>query len=273
MPATATGNSYLSCFLTCRKKFYWKHILKLEPRELDKNLETGSATHIGLAEWEVSHISELALDKAKAYLESVNMTQEWDITEAILKAYFESFKSSPLQLIVPEFETSIKIGPWTYTMRIDGIAILDKHFYVLEHKTTGLGASLFFRKFQVDRQITGYILGAQQYCPDKEIIGVFVNGLFKPRRNKSGLGPVSPPQRELILRTPFQFDLFLNDTERIFEQIEVAKYAHRSNLDCFYQNTDACVNFNRTCEYMDLCKYGPKPELIEALFKTEESET
>ena len=113
MPATATGNSYLSCFLTCRKKFYWKHILKLEPRELDKNLETGSATHIGLAEWEVSHISELALDKAKAYLESVNMTQEWDITEAILKAYFESFKSSPLQLIVPEFETSIKIGPWT----------------------------------------------------------------------------------------------------------------------------------------------------------------
>jgi len=273
MGATVSGNSYLSVFLTCRKKFKWKDILGLQPNTLDKNQETGSAAHIGLAEWHENHIPKVALDKAKAYLESVNMSQEWDITEAILKAYFNKFKNSQLQLVIPEFETSIKIGSWTYTMKIDGIAILDKHFYLLEHKTSGLGSSLFFRKFQIDRQITGYMLGAQQACPDKEIIGVFVNGLFKPKRNKGGLGQVPEPERELFLRTEEQFKVFKEDTEAIFTEIENCKLALDRGLDWFYQNTEACVNFNRVCEYMELCKYGPLPELIEALFKSEKKET
>lgn len=269
--ATPTGNSYLSCFVTCRAKFKWRHIYGLQPKELDKNLETGSATHLALADWHISHIPEQALDIARAYLEDQNMSQEWDITEAILKAYFDKFKGSPLQVIIPEFETSIKVGDWTYTMKIDGIAILDHHFYVLEHKTSGLSPSLFFRKFQVDRQVTGYILGAQAQCPDKEIIGVFINGLFKPQRRKTGLTQASV-ERELVLRTPYQFEIFLRDTERMFAQIEECKGLYEMGRDAYYQNTEACSNFNRTCEYIDLCKYGPKEDLILAMFQTKESE-
>lgn len=271
MPATPTGNSYLSVFQVCRKKWFWKNILNLQPKELEKTLETGSAVHIGLEEWEKSHLSELALDKAKAYLESSNMIQEWDITEACLKAYFLKFQNSPFQMVIPEFETSIKIGPWSYTMKIDGIGILDKHFYILEHKTSGMSPSIFFRKFQVDRQVSGYILGAQEHCPDKEIIGVFINGIFKPQRRKTGLTEAKI-ERELILRTPFQLEVFKSDTIAIFEELEEAKahYVMNGSTSLFYQNTNACSDFNRVCEYMDLCKYGPKEEIIQALFFTGE---
>lgn len=271
MPATATGNSYLSVFQTCRKKWLWKFFLGLQPKELDKNLETGSAVHLGLEEWEKNRIPEVALDKARTYLESVNMNQEWDITEACLKAYFFKFQNSPFQMVIPEFETSIQLGPWTYTMKIDGIGILDKHFYILEHKTTGLGASVFFRKFQVDRQISGYILGAQQQCPDKEIVGVFINGIFKPQRRKTGLTEAKV-ERELILRTSYQMEVFKADTIRIFEEIEEAKalWTMTGDHSLFYQNTNACSDFNRTCEYLDLCKYGPTESLIQSLFFKEE---
>jgi hypothetical protein len=165
-------------------------------------------------------------------------------------------KDKELNFIVQEFETSINVGGFTYTMRIDGIARYLNEFYVVEHKTCSQALPTYFKQFENDRQITGYLLGVQKEIPHMIVGGIIVNALKKPKKLKTGY---SQPEyeRAILLRTEYQIDWWKQDTIKTFEEIEQCKATGG-----WTHNTKECYAFNSPCPYLSLCKYGPMPALM-----------
>lgn len=165
-------------------------------------------------------------------------------------------KELSLEFLVQEFESSIKIGNYTYTMRIDGIARYLDGFYVVEHKTTSQSLKSYFHHYENDRQVTGYLLGVKAEMPSMAVEGIVINALKKPDKLKVGYGQPEY-ERAIVLRTNHQISWWLGDTLKVFEDIENCKA-----LGKWYRNTKECYAFNSPCPYLSLCKYGAMPKLM-----------
>lgn len=255
---TRTGNSYIQTFLSCRRKFYWQEVYQggLTPKEESPNLTIGRAVHEALATWHT--YQDLPLSLKALELVIPQSSPSYGLALATFVGYTKAYpREQSLEFLVQEFETSIKVGEFTYTMRIDGIARYLNEFYVVEHKTTGQSLKSYFNHYENDRQVTGYLLGVKAEMPSMRVAGIVINALKKPAKLKTGYGEPAY-DRAIILRTDRQMSWWLNDTISIFEDIGRCYY----ETGDWYCNTKECYAFNAPCPYISLCKYGPLPALM-----------
>lgn len=269
---TRTGNSYIQEFLNCPRKHYWHQERGLVPKgEIDHNLRIGLACHEALEVWHTKADQQAAILAIENVIEPTN--EHWGMAIATMLGYIKFDQASPLHLVVQEFETSIPIaGGYVYTMRIDGIANLDGKFYVVEHKTTSEYLSTYFRRYQNNWQVTGYLQGVKKEVGHLETSGIIINALQKPRKQKNGYGEPAYG-RELVVRSEYQVEQFLSGVSLAFEEIDDTRikehaYPRRLAERAWRQNTQYCHAYNKSCEYLDLCKYGSS-ETILALYNNQ----
>lgn len=280
MGATASGNSYLSIFKRCRRKFYFRHVRRLVGKDRSPALDIGTLCHTAL-----QVLPHAGLDKALLAMElqwKEEMEEDWedncqvlDLAVVLIKGYAQEYSNDPFTSIMDEFEFSFNISPYVYTGKIDRIVRgPDGNFYVMEHKTSGEVPSVHLRRFFNDPQITGYYIGAQQALKNlggAKLAGVIVDGLYKPRAKKDGSYPPITEKnfvREVFTRSVEQVEEFLSNTEEVFKQISQAA----GSIEAYYKCEGACFDFFRPCEYLDLCKFGIDERVINAKFDIEEVE-
>jgi hypothetical protein len=143
--------------------------------------------------------------------------------------------------------------------RTDGVIEMYKSIFLLEQKTTSSTArNNFWKKFQLDTQVRGYVYGVWKVTgvlPN----GVLINAIIKHQKQitvngekKYQLDPFNVGfEREPIIITKDDLIDFEKDIIKVANDYEEA--FRTGNI---YKNTNSCFSYNRQCYYFDLCKRG-----------------
>jgi len=238
----------LSDFLTCRKKYYWRHQRQLAPIEKPAAPTFGHACHTA---WAVYYRGGSVEDALKAFEDEY---KDFEVPEGdkrtmelglkVLKDYFKRYAHNPFKVIDVEVSHKVEISDaLTYAARIDTIIDWGGRIYVMEHKTTSALGARFFDQFKLCHQVDGYVFA----CEDKygKCDGVLIDACLVAKTKFNCL-------RDIVGRDEGHSERFREELQEIARNIEWAN-KHKS----YIQNKGACDYYGQ-CIYKDLCRYGEK---------------
>ncbi len=148
--------------------------------------------------------------------------------------------------------------------------------FLFLYTTTSRLDAKFFKQFNPNMQIDGYIYGAEMYA-GKKCFGAVVNALEswkelkRPTERSKKLEDhyARDPQK----RNPAQLEDFKNQVEGMVDDIlNCERVGISKERDAFYQNKAQCMSYDYACPYKDLCMYGESDRLIESSYNLEKWE-
>ena len=248
----------LSCFQTCRKKFYYFAIRHLQPKKKEAPIAFGIAIHNALDIFYTEGLDSVVKQFKETYVDF----EEDDIrTKAngvlLLETYAEKYKNEPFKIVgKPEGAFTFKIDDIDYVGKIDLPVEWDGQLWIMEHKTTASMRSNFFDQFMLDKQLIGYILAVEAYM-GKECTGSVINALevWKPVQKVSAKtkAPFDHFARCPITKSKEAKENFKLNVKRIVRDIEWCKENDEwYGTECKH----ACIFYFKKCPYFDLCFYG-----------------
>jgi len=191
-------------FRKCKRKFFWKYIMRLRPRFRDAALAIGSAFHDAVAEWygskrsSMAKIAERYVEKLEAEFAENNEAydqKEYDKFEGGIQAlmgmlcgyadvYSEDRKKWPIDKDLIEAEFCIDMDDFDFAGKID-LVVPGKKPFIVEHKTAAKIGDSYVDRLPMDTQVRAYIFGAQ-YGLDIKVRKVLYDVIRKPSiRRKS----------------------------------------------------------------------------------------
>jgi hypothetical protein len=148
--------------------------------------------------------------------------------------------------------------PIYFTGRTDAVITLQSVIWLLETKTSAMTGNIFFDRFYLDFQPTGYLYGIWKQTGVRPH-GFLLNVVKKPQKRAADQFNVTF-EREPYLRTDEDLQRF--EHELI---IQAQDYEDAWEKKRIYMNTKSCTNYNRRCYFWDLCKrHG---EMIDGEFR------
>jgi hypothetical protein len=258
-------NSTISCFQTCRRKYYFRHVLHLQPKIKGTALLFGSAIHEGLDTYYITKDVEKAVDSFRANYQD----REGDeirtlaIGEKLLRTYAKKYANEPFTPIdKPEEGFVFPIGDILYGGRMDLPVDWDGQLWVVEHKTTTRLTGSYFDQFELDKQITGYIVGIEEYY-GRKCTGCVLN-VMEPwkepiRKTSKTKAPFDHFLRKAIQRSTALKDRFKYNVQCIVRDI---LWCEENNEFQEAEKKEACFYYNRPCPFLNLCIYGADEKFI-----------
>lgn len=136
----------------------------------------------------------------------------------------------------------------------------------IEHKTTTAYSksskfrSTFVDSFSPNSQVDGYAYALHMLFPGEKVGGVWVDAALVHKTENDAFMFI-PVERQIQ-----QLDGWLWETRSWIDQIEgnrimAAEFVEPGDpyMAAFPKNTNSCFDFNRSCQYLDLCKAWPNP--------------
>jgi len=252
----------LSTFTTCPMKYKLFILDGLAPKEKPTSLSFGGAIHSALSCWFATNDVEKSIQTFKEnYQERENDTLRTIPTgERLLREYFETYKEEPFKIIYNERSFVAELGkfrredyaiekwePINYAGRFDGIILWGKSVYVLEHKTTTRLTYGYFRQFELNLQMDGYVYLCKALVGRCDGVIVDVLAVNRSNEKERQARKTSNYYRNIVNRTPQQLESFRKDVIR-----QVKAMHHAAAYNSFYQNKSWC-NIYGTCPYRDIC--------------------
>lgn len=296
--------SSLRLFRTCKRKFFWTYIMRLEPRGISIPLLVGLYFHEFLEAWLRTKRAKTELiiarytDKLRERLEE--MSSEFGINlqgkvtwfPAMLFAYTERYaddrkKTNPKQDIL-EKEFCVQLDGFKFGGKIDHCAFRDGQFIHVEHKTTSRITRDYIRRLPLDAQIRGYVFGERNNIwGSLKVRKVLYDVVLKPQlrqgKNETEDGylnrviqdyqanpqkyfyrEVIPIHDEDILA--FEHELHQTHSEYMW----ILENAIRDRIDPLHPrlwtpNDAACYDYNTLCAFASPCTVG-LDKISECLF-------
>lgn len=265
----------LSMFQECRRKYYFWGVKHLQPKTKSNALLFGTIIHDVLDIWYL----EKDLDKAVAYIKENFHNKEGDDLRTVENAtkliteYARVYKDEPFTIVgKPEAGFVMPIDDILFGGRLDLMIDWDGELWILEHKTCSRLDGNFFKQFDVDKQVTGYIIGAE-FAFGKKVKGAWINAL-EPW--KQLVRPTSRSkkiedhyQRSPVTKNRAMKERFLLNVKRIVRDIKWCE-----GNDEFYEaeKKEVCRSYNYDCPYKELCIWGEDARTIEREFRVEKWE-
>jgi len=265
----------LSTFLECRKKYYYRMVRHLTPKVTSAPLEFGGAIHKALEMWYNSN----SMDKAIAIFRETYKDREGDSLrtqengEKLLRWYAKVYAKEPFTLAAkPEIGFVYPIGDILYAGRIDLPVRWGKELWIVEHKTASVLNFNYFKQFDLDFQITGYILCAEAYFGEK-CFGCVVNAL-QPWKETKRVTEKTKKAEEHFYRDPKTRTTQLRERFKLNVQRYVRDILWCEKENEFYEceRKDQCYSYNSECPFKTLCMYGEDHRVIEREYKVEKWE-
>lgn len=262
----------ISTFVQCRKKYYYRMVKHLAPIRVSAPLTFGKVMHDALATYYTD-----GLEKAIALFRETYVNPEGEELRTVetgircLETYAEVYKKEPFVLAsTPEVGFVIPMGDVLWGGRLDLPVIWDGDLYVFEHKTTTQLNTNYIKQFDLDGQITGYAVGAEEFF-GKKCLGCIVNviELWKPliRPRATSKKPDEHFLRAPIARSQFMKDTFKRNVNLVVKEI---KKCHETNEWCGAYSRDVCRSYNSDCPYKALCQFGEDERIIKREFIVDE---
>ncbi|KKL04064.1 hypothetical protein LCGC14_2619820, partial [marine sediment metagenome] len=147
--------------------------------------------------------------------------------------------------------------------RTDAVIKWNKLIWLLETKTTAITGDIFYKRWFLDFQPTGYIYGIWKSTGLRPH-GFILNIVKKPNRRAHDQFAFGF-EREPYLSSDEDLQEFESEITMIAEDYEEAMRKKR-----VYKNPSSCIAYNRTCYYWDMCKRHHVPG--EGEFRTREKD-
>lgn len=250
------SHSRASTFLTCPRKYKYSYIDNREPIEPDEVLEFGTAWH-GLLEAHYKGLGVPALRPNPAKKLTKHSTAFLNRAYDLYRGFHQPFD----EVLMVEEEREVPLGPDVLVCRFDGLVRHAGEVWVLEIKTTSSDispGSYYWERLVLNQQVSWYLLAATQL--GHKPAGVIYDVLRKPnlRRGKNETAdeftsrcltdlnryPEKYFARETITRT---------NTELLEAETNLHEIAKLCEAGVYPQNTSACFNFGRQCEFGPVC--------------------
>lgn len=280
-------------FCECPRKYKYEFLDKLEPSRIFWPFRTGRSYHAGLAEWyrrmqakqqESGNISvtmtvedqqasidyaDLEMKKGLDLDASPSLATEVEIegvaVDELLTSYFSKYPDeSEWRILEVEKEIGVVMGGEVFTFRND---LIVEHMGIrkvmtVDHKGSGQWASVLFKQYQLDDQMTGYVKGLQVAYPELAVDGFIINGLGKvPSAGKKRSG-FPWFERENFLRSPADTDRWLRNRQAKRQQIRMCEAT-----GFWPMYTTSCVKWGRECDFLPACKDHEDPAIMESLYR------
>ncbi|KKK72820.1 hypothetical protein LCGC14_2900060, partial [marine sediment metagenome] len=257
----------IDTFQTCRRKFYWSMVKDIQLKHKSNTLLFGGAVHECL----VTHYTEGNEAAIKRFGLEYKDVEGDDLRtvangEKLMRVYGEVYKHEPFTLSgKPEIGFVIPLSNCMYGGRID-LPIEWDGMWVMEHKHTASLTPKYFRQFDLCKQVTGYIVGLEEYT-GKKCTGCMVNVLQPWKEVKRVTAKTKKPEdhylRCPVTRSPELKSRWKTNIERIVRDIKWCEsndewYEAEKKEMCFYYNVD--------CPYKTLCQYGYDERIIKRDF-------
>jgi hypothetical protein len=145
--------------------------------------------------------------------------------------------------------------PHFFKGRTDAVVQWMTKVWLFEHKTNSQAPEIFYKRYLLDAQATGYMYGIWRQLgvrPEGFILNV-IQKPYKNAKDQLSVGFGREPyfrSSEDLERFALEFVEQANDYERAF------RAADGGNTAAVYMNTKSCTNYSRQCYYMDYCQRG-----------------
>ena len=179
--------SSLKLFRKCKRKWYWRYIMRLKPKWSDANLLIGSATHSALGQWyknsKISNVKFMRLLKKEsvkleeAFQVSADYYDQDDLDKAettlktfqgMIRGYIDIYRSDLKDWIVDpknvEREFTVVFDDFDLFGIVDLLPVnrKTKKQLIVEHKTASKIGDTYIDRLPLDTQVRGYICGAKK---------------------------------------------------------------------------------------------------------------
>lgn len=172
--------SALRTFRTCRRKFFWRYVMRLGLEGINPNLVFGSAVHDALADWYCGKRTSMAKIAERYTKKLLEMTQQdtalqdqgdfdkWNQLLATFRGmmvgYSEVYAQDKKRWNVTrenvEREFFVDFGDYAFAGKVD-LIVSDKDGPLLvEHKTASQVGQSYIERLVLDTQIRSYVFGA-----------------------------------------------------------------------------------------------------------------
>ena len=162
----------------------------------------------------------------------------------------EPFNTDPTKPWLNCQQTELCWQPHYFRGKTDAVISWKGKIWLLEHKTTAMTGNIFYDKFMLDFQTTGYLYGIGKSLGTRPH-GFLLNVLKKPNKNAKDQLSVSF-EREPYLRTDEDILRFEKEFIHSAEDYENAVTQNRWTMDGAWN--ESCVKYNRRCYFWDVCK-------------------
>jgi len=254
-PRSEFDYTMMSSFLTCRRKYRFRHVEGLVSKYEAMAPAFGSAIHKALDTWYAGKGIDAAITVFKTEFKEdleIDGKRTWAMGEWILKNYEDKYQDQPFKVIRTEHEFCLELPNKNKLIgRIDKIIDWEGALWVMDHKTTSqLGAS-FFKKHTPNMQFDGYIWAAKQ--EGYNVQGVLVDAILvaKGLLESSSRAKLTPLARDFATRSQESIDSYLDHVSKIQGDIKLCE-----ELDDWYPNYDSCTQYGE-CEYRRICIESP----------------
>ena len=270
-------NSTISCFQTCRRKYHFQYVMHLRPKVKGTPLIFGSAIHDALDHYYKGEDRAISAVEAVELFKKDYSTPEGDSLRTVengvkmLVWYFTKYKHEPFTVHgKPEEGFVFPIGDILYGGRLDLPVRWDGQLWIMEHKTTTRLGAGYFDQFELDKQITGYIVALEEYSGEK-CAGAIINVLEPWKEVKRVTAKTKQPE-DHFLRKPLTRSQELKDRFKYNVQAIVRDIKWCQDNDEFQEaeKKEACYYYNRNCPFLQLCQYGVNDRVIARDYVVEE---
>lgn len=252
----------------CPRRYFWKYVCDLEPRNPSVKQFFGTLIHEALAafyrkdpNWLLIFDQGLTKWEDRANTDFIKLTPVW---RERLERYPERWAGEDGTfevLMVPEQEIGLRLGAHILMTRLDLLLRRRDNgsIWVMDHKTTARTGPTWWAQFSVDKQGSAYTLAAEQLM-GREVSGWIIN-CIKPTKEE-------PFERQAFSRTREQLQRFLTQQWGQISRREQLLDDFRGDLKdgdplddtmsqdtMFPQYTHECHGFG-TCQYLSLCSVG-----------------
>jgi len=276
-------------YLTCPRKFFFRHILGWESIYPNKHLIYGGALHKAL-EFLYSHFPynedgtvKLEMIEA-AYSEFISYYREYFGPEAdtlnkpkspeyvlpSLIAYLAEYKAdwTDNEVLKVEMHGHVPInasGQEVY-FRMDTV-LRDTNLavYALEHKTGSMAGQTWVDQWILAIQTLIYVHALKYNYTQENIFGIKINGIIAAKRKEV------LPENINLLRVPIRFTDYqlaegLSNLSRIVNKIHEDMHLLmeeekdiQTYMRSFHRNPTSCTNYNTTCRFHTICAMARNP--------------
>jgi len=291
---THWSHSSRKLFEKCKRKFYWKQILRISPRREAAPLVVSKAIHQGLAKWyggkrtSMKKVAARITEETQKRIEqNVNFYDQDDYDElqtllntltGMLMGYVEVYSEDRENWVYnkndQEVWFQVDMGSFDYRGLIDLLPVQKSKQLVVDHKVLSNFGVSFIETLPMDGQLRSYILGATQglkRSPKKVVYNIIRKCKLRQKSNETTEEFSERIQEDYLNRPGFYFHRetlrFSKDDiaalERDLQEVhaEFAWHVNKSDNPLEPEEWPCCSGHNcteffSTCPYLPLCTQG-----------------
>lgn len=276
---------------SCNRKYYYRNILKLEPKKISSALTIGSVFH-GCFDLYFQKADKIAILNYinRSFIDAVSKSldpsevERLTIDKYTVMGMWANYPLSDMEFteVYPEKAFRVRLDGLRGIYlkgRVDGLVKRNGVYWIREVKTTSMDRKQFQFKTSVSYQAAGYMYGIEKSTGVK-IEGVIYDVVNRPKlkRRKDETAEdfgkricedyADPTRKEFYYDRHFSYRSTKEIEEFEKDMIALARELRtRIREGKWYRNTDACYNYNTECQFKKIC-WIDKPDkgLIESLY-------